>query len=45
MVEVKIGTAAPEFALQGTAGGVVLADFRTRKNIILYFYPKDDTPG
>lgn len=24
---------------------VCLADFKNRKNVILYFYPKDDTPG
>jgi peroxiredoxin len=24
---------------------VKLADFKNRKNVILYFYPKDDTPG
>jgi len=24
---------------------VQLADFRNKKNVLLYFYPKDDTPG
>jgi peroxiredoxin len=24
---------------------VILSDFAGRKNIVLYFYPKDDTPG
>lgn len=45
MAEVEMGTVAPGFVLQGTAGEVDLAGFRTQKNIVLYFYPKDDTPG
>jgi len=40
------GAPAPEFALEDQNGKrVALADFRTRKNVVLYFYPKDDTPG
>ena len=40
------GAAAPEFALLDQTGKrVALADFRGRKNVVLYFYPKDDTPG
>ncbi len=36
---------APEFALLDDAGNTVnLTDFRGR-HVILYFYPKDDTPG
>ncbi len=36
---------APDFSLQASTGqDVSLADFRG-KNIVLYFYPKDDTPG
>jgi peroxiredoxin Q/BCP len=39
------GTAAPEFALPDQSGKPVrLADFRG-KWVVLYFYPKDDTPG
>lgn len=40
------GKAAPAFRLPSTAGGdVSLADFKGKKNVVLYFYPKDDTPG
>ena len=42
----KEGEKAPDFALQSQDGKLVrLSDFRGQKNIILYFYPKDDTPG
>ncbi|MCW5890818.1 MAG: peroxiredoxin [bacterium] len=43
---IKPGDAAPEFALPDGAGATVrLSDFRGRKPVVLYFYPKDDTPG
>ena len=39
------GQAAPEFDLPADGGGRVrLADFKGRR-LVLYFYPKDDTPG
>lgn len=39
-------TQAPEFAsLNQHSRPVRLADFRGSRNVILYFYPKDDTPG
>jgi peroxiredoxin Q/BCP len=39
------GTQAPDFALQDENGSTHrLSDYRGRP-IILYFYPKDDTPG
>jgi peroxiredoxin Q/BCP len=42
----EVGARAPEFTLQGTGGKTVaLRDFLGRKNLVLYFYPKDDTPG
>ena len=42
---VKVGTKAPQFALQNEAGEKVsLKDFLGKK-VVLYFYPKDDTPG
>jgi peroxiredoxin Q/BCP len=41
----KEGDAAPEFATRDAEGKEVkLSDFRGRK-VVLYFYPKDDTPG
>jgi thioredoxin-dependent peroxiredoxin len=40
-----IGEKAPDFALPRDDGGTVaLADFKGRK-LVLYFYPKADTPG
>jgi len=41
----QTGEPAPDFALTDPAGRrVSLADF-AGKDVILYFYPKDDTPG
>ncbi len=41
----KEGDKAPDFSLQDDSGKEVsLRDFRGKK-VILYFYPKDDTPG
>lgn len=42
---ITVGEMAPEFTLEGSNGEQVrLADFRG-KNVVLYFYPKDMTPG
>ncbi len=44
--ELKEGGKAPEFRLPSSGGGTVaLKDFRGKKTVILYFYPKDNTPG
>jgi thioredoxin-dependent peroxiredoxin len=41
----KAGARAPEFsALDDTGARVSLTDFRG-KWVVLYWYPKDDTPG
>ncbi|MEG4320853.1 MULTISPECIES: peroxiredoxin [unclassified Microcoleus] len=43
---VKVGDTAPDFTLTSQTGASVsLKDFRGQKNVIVYFYPKDDTPG
>jgi peroxiredoxin Q/BCP len=43
---VKVGNIAPDFTLSSQTGSSVsLKDFRGQKNVIVYFYPKDDTPG
>jgi peroxiredoxin Q/BCP len=45
-VSATVGSLAPNFALPGRKGQLVSpADFRGRKNVLVYFYPKDDTPG
>lgn len=41
----EIGTRAPDFTLTDKDGKAVsLSDFRGKK-VVLYFYPKDNTPG
>jgi len=41
----EVGSVAPEFSLRDETGRRhALADYRGRK-VVLYFYPKDDTPG
>ena len=41
----EVGTKAPEFTLLDKDGNTVsLADF-TGKRVVLYFYPRDNTPG
>jgi len=41
----EVGTKAPEIKLQDKSGNVVsLSDFLGKK-IVLYFYPRDNTPG
>ena len=41
-----IGKPAPEFALPSTTGETIsLKQFKGKKTVIVYFYPKDETPG
>jgi len=45
-MELKSGQTAPDFSLKDQTGKTVnLADYKGRKAVVLYFYPKDDTPG
>ncbi len=40
------GDLAPDFSLTDSLGNVVkLSDFRDKKSVVIYFYPKDFTPG
>ncbi|WP_169980147.1 peroxiredoxin [Tautonia rosea] len=42
---VRVGQPAPDFSLSSTSGTTTrLSDFRGRE-VVLFFYPKDDTPG
>jgi peroxiredoxin Q/BCP len=43
----EVGADAPEFTLptQTDDKPVSLADYRNKQAVVLYFYPKDDTPG
>jgi peroxiredoxin Q/BCP len=44
-LKLKAGDVAPEFTVITSGGGKIsLADFKGQ-NVILYFYPRDDTPG
>ncbi len=40
------GQIAPDFTLPTIGGKTVsLSDFKGKQSLVLYFYPKDDTPG
>jgi peroxiredoxin Q/BCP len=42
----KVGDKAPDFTLPSQMGdNVTLSEFFGKKNIVLYFYPKDESPG
>ena len=42
---IKVGTLAPDFTLKDKDGNdISLSDFRGQK-VVLYFYPRDNTPG
>ena len=42
---IEAGQAAPEFSLQDDRGQIVTLSKLRGKPVVLYFYPKDDTPG
>jgi peroxiredoxin Q/BCP len=44
MAGVKPGAKAPKFSLPTTAGRFTLGD-QGRENLVVYFYPRDNTPG
>ncbi|MCX6245790.1 MAG: peroxiredoxin [Bacteroidetes bacterium] len=44
--KIKVGDTAPMFTLPGSDGQLVnLADFIGKKNLVVYFYPKDESYG
>ena len=46
MAAIAEGHPAPDFTLPSSTGGEIsLSDFRGSKSVVLYFYPKDVTPG
>ncbi len=45
-MSLQVGDAAPAFDVTSSDGKKLrLEDFRGKKNVVLYFYPKDFTPG
>jgi peroxiredoxin Q/BCP len=44
-VHLEAGDKAPSFSLPSSSGGSVSLDALRGKKVVLYFYPKDDTPG
>ncbi len=41
----KLGDLAPDFTLATDSGGTISLAALAGKRVVLYFYPKDDTPG
>ena len=40
------GQPAPNFSLRAADGRLIkLSDYKNKKNVVLFFYPKDDSPG
>jgi thioredoxin-dependent peroxiredoxin len=44
-MSLKVGDKAPDFTLPTDGGGKVSLKDLKGKKLVLYFYPKDDTPG
>jgi peroxiredoxin Q/BCP len=46
MSKVTIGKAIPNFSAQATGEQTIsLSDFKDQQHLVIYFYPKDSTPG
>lgn len=41
----KVGDAAPDFSMASDKGGTISLNELRGTTVVLYFYPKDDTPG
>lgn len=45
-VNLEVGSTAPAFSLPGRSGSTVsLSGYAGKNDVLVYFYPKDDTPG
>lgn len=44
-MSLEVGQAAPTFTLPATRAGQVSLDQYRGQIVVLFFYPKDDTPG
>lgn len=45
MTQATLGQAVPDFELPATGAKTIKLSELKGKNVVLYFYPKDDTPG
>src|SRR5688572_32682751 len=45
MAKAVLGKAVPAFSLEATSGQILTQKDLKGRNTVLYFYPKDDTPG
>lgn len=46
MAAIKVGDRVPNFSLPSQIGATVnIGDLIGKKSLVIYFYPKDDTPG
>jgi peroxiredoxin Q/BCP len=45
MANLEIGDKAPDFTLPTEGGGRIKLSALKGRNVVVYFYPKDDTPG
>ena len=46
MAAIKVGDRVPNFSLPSQTGTTVnISDLIGKKSLVIYFYPKDDTPG
>jgi peroxiredoxin Q/BCP len=46
MAAIKVGDRGPNFSLPSQTGTTVnVSDLIGKKSLVIYFYPKDDTPG
>jgi peroxiredoxin Q/BCP len=45
MTKVSVGKKVPDFTIPASDGGDIRLSKLKGQNVVLYFYPKDDTPG